>query len=277
MTGLLLVAAAMFFKEINASIGKHEVDIHKESIYTFGFLSIFWGLVILIVIGFVRANFVFDPQSIPTLSIRLILEIVQVHVSLLAIVVAARSTFTFFRVWTIPILLVIDITLGYAIGIPQFIGIGLIVASFIILFLNHGIEKKGRALVLFTAINGAITISLFKYNITNFNSVEAEQSIAMLVVLFYLAFMATFVAKEDPIRFLAKPIFLLQSASSGISSILMSFAYLFAPTSIITAGKRSFSILWAILSGNVYFHEKKIIIKIISLVLIVAGLVALVL
>ena len=277
MIGLILVLTSTFFEEVGTSIGKFKVGRHVESIYTMGFLSLFWGTVFLIVSGFVRDGFVFSMSSLPTFSIRVVLEIAQAHVSILAITTADRSTFGFVRIGTIPLLLAIDIFLGYAIGPNQIIGIGMIIAGLVILLINHGIKRKGLWLVAFTAVNAAITISLFKYDITHFNSVESEQGIIMIILMAYFFVMAILVKKEDPIKFLKKPIFLVQSLSSGIASVLMSFAYLFASASIITTAKRSLTILWSILSGKIYFHEKNLIVKIVSYLFIVLGLVFLVL
>ena len=87
--------------------------------------------------------------------------------------------------------------------------------------------------------------------------------------------MAVVVAKENPLQFLRKPIFFIQSATAGIGTVLISFAYLFAAASIITTVKRAAGILWAMLSGNVYFKEKHFLLKLFSLILIVVGLVLL--
>ncbi len=240
-----------------------------------GFLSLLWGSIFIISIGFIRDDFVFSMASLPTFGARIVIEIMQIHVMLLATVKADRSTWGFLRIITIPILLTTDIFLDYKITPLQITGIGIIILSLIILFINHGIKKKGMWLVLFTAVNSAAAISLYKYDITHFNSVEAEQSIIILILMVYLFIMAVFVAKENPILFLKKPFFILQSIAGGLSPAFLSFAYLFAPASVITTGKRSFSILWSMLSGNMYFHEKNFLIKFSSFTLIVVGLILL--
>ena len=273
MIGILLVLVASFFEEISDSIGKHTVSQKKESLYTFGFLALLWGTVFLLISAFIRDAFVFSSASIPTLGIRIILEIIQLHVTLLAITIADRSTFGFLRILTIPLLLGVDILLGYSIGIYGLWGIGLIVLALIVLFINHGITKKGAGLVLFAAINAVITISLYKYNITHFNSVEVEQSIVHAVLLVYVFIMAKRVAKENPVQFLRKPLFLGQSVAAGIGTVFISFAYLFGAASVITTVKRAAAILWAMLSGNVYFKEKHFLLKLFSLLLIVIGLI----
>lgn len=273
MIGIFLVFISSFFRETSSSIGKFEVSEHKESIYTMGFLTLLWGALFFFIIAFFRGEFLFSLASLPTFIPRVILEIAQVHVAMLAITTADRSTFGFLRIWTIPLILAVDFLLGYEIGLNQIIGISIIVISFIFLFFNHGIRKKGAWLVMFTAINAVATISLFKYNITHFNSVEAEQGIIRLILIAYFLILAFFVAKENPLKFLKKPIFFIQSFSAGLGSVILSFAYLFAPASIIVTAKRSFSILWTIPSGKIYFHEKKLLIKIISFILIVIGLI----
>jgi hypothetical protein len=48
---------------------------------------------------------------------------------------------------------------------------------------------------------------------------------------------------------------------AGAGMMLGSFAFLFAPASIILAVKRSSVILWSMVAGNVFFHEKKAFIK----------------
>lgn len=276
MFGVILTFISTFFKEIGTAIGKRKVTERKESIFTMGFLNMIWGTIFFLFYAiFIRGEFILSPDSFPTLGLRAILEIIQAHVTMLAITRADRSTFGFLRIWTIPLILAVDVTLGYEIGTSQMLGISLIVLSFIILFINHGINKKGAWLVVFTAVNAVITISLFKYNITHFNSVEAEQSIIFLVLMLYFYLMARHIAKEKPIFFLKKPVFLIQSLTKGIAGVFMSFAYLFAPASIIATAKRSTTILWSILSGNFYFHEKKFVVKLISFIFIVVGLVLL--
>ena len=77
-------------------------------------------------------------------------------------------------------------------------------------------------------------------------------------------------------KHLFKKEFLAQSILSGIGSVASSIAYTFAPASIITSGRRASSILWSIISGNRIFHEKHLVIKIISFVFIIIGLALLV-
>lgn len=276
MLGILFTAVAGFFKEISDSLGKREVSDHKQSIYTMGFLSIFWGVIFFAVIAVARNSFVFSLASLPTFGLRVVLEILQLYAMMKGIVSAERGVYSLIRTGTIPLLLVADLTFGYAISSGQIVGIFIIFTSLIILFLNHGISRQGLGWIIFSTVNAAITLSLFKYNITHFNSVEAEESIIGVILMIYLLVSAKFWGYENPISALKKPIFFLQASSSGLGNILGSFAYAFASASVITTSQRSFAVLWALFSGNLYFQEKELGRKIFSLALIILGLILLI-
>lgn len=193
-----------------------------------------------------------------------------------AVVEAERSTFGFLMVGTIPLLLIVDIFLGYPIDFLSLIGISLIIISLLFLFINHGLSKKGIRYVLFSTVNAVATISIFKHLIMNYNSVEAQQFITSLILLTFLFIMAIWKSRENPLTFIFKKRFLYQSMSRGLGTMFMSFAYLYAPASIITGAKRGTSVLASIFSGNRYFHEKHLIIKIVSFTFVILGLVLLV-
>lgn len=276
MLGVILASIGTFFGEISDSMGKKKVTNHEESRFTMGFLSLFWSAVFFALIGIVKRNgFEFSLDSLPTFSIRAILEIIQLYVSILAIVEADRSTFGFVRTLTIPLLLFIDFVLGYKIGFLPVIGVAVIMATLLAIFLSKGVRKNGIGFVAFSAVNAVATISLFKYDITHFNSVSAEQFFIYLILLFCFSFLAVFKAKENPFVFLTKPVFLLQSASVGLGGVIESFGYNYGAASVITAAKRSSAIFWSLLSGRVYFKEKSILLKSVILVLIVGGLILL--
>lgn len=276
MIGVILTSIGTFFEEISLSIGKIKVNNHEESPYTMGFLSLIWAAILILVIGFARkSDFAFSMASLPTFSIRALLEILQLYISVLATAQADRSTFGFIRILTIPLLLGVDVSLGYFIGLKQFIGIGFILSAFILLLLSNGINKKGILLVLFTAINAVATISLFKYNITRYNSIEAEQLLIYLILIIFFFAFARYIAKENPLKFLRKPVFFAQSLSQGIGGALDSFAFGFGSASIILAAKRASAILWSTLSGNFYFKEKRLFLKLILFSLFATGLILL--
>ncbi len=277
MIGITLAALGTFFDEISLSFGKWEILHKKENIYTFGFLNYFWLMVIFIIIAIINNNFVFNYTSIPILIVLIILEFAQLYSSLNAIALADRSTSGFLMIITIPLLLVVDILLGYKIGIWAVVGIFVIVVSLIFLFINHGINKKGIGYVIFSATNAVATITIYKYCITYYNSVEAQQIITSFFLLIFLFIMSIWKYKENPLTYVFKKEFFAQSILMGIGGVFVSKAYLYAPASVVTSGKRAFSILWSIVSGNKLFNEKHLAIKIISFLLIILGLVLLVL
>jgi len=276
MIGVIFTSISTFFQEISVSIGKDGVTRRLQGVYTMGFLNSFWTILIFaFLITVVGQKFIFSLASLPTFSLRMFLEILQADVSVRAAVAADRSTYSFIRIITIPLLLSIDLFLGYRISSSQFAGIFLIALTLAFVFMSRGVSKVGIKLILFTAMNAAITLSLFKYDITHFNSVVAEQSIMYFVLLLYFFLSAYFRTGENPLLFLKKPRFFLQSSSNGAGSILQSFAYSFAPASVIIAAERSTAVLWSTLSGNLYFGEKNFWLKAGLMSMIIAGIILL--
>lgn len=271
------MAAGTLFSEVSMSIGKVEIAQKKQSVYSMGFLLLFWATLIYAGTAILfPQTFVFSLESLPTFIPRLCLEMFQFTVLMIAIAKAHRSSFGFIRTITIPLLLIVDVVLGYQIGTRHVIGMGLIFFTLVLLFLNHRIKNKGVGLVLFTSLNAVITISLYKYNITYFNSVVGEQLVIHSVLLIYFFILSWIKAKEHPFRMLKKKIFFLQSASEGLGSVLMSFAFMFAPASVILAAKRALAIFWSIISGQKLFQEHHVIIKLLAFALLVVGIVLLV-
>src|SRR5687768_13381938 len=196
MLGILLTSIAAFFQEVSDVIGRQEVKQKQETIYTMGFLQMFWATIFFVILILVKQDaFQFSLASLPTFGLRVVLEIIQVFITLIAVVAADRSTFGFIRVLTIPALLLVDLFLGYQIATMQLIGVSLVIIAMLILFMDHNFKKKGWSLVLFGALNSVATISLYKYNITHFNSVAAEQLVMYLILLLSLTLGAYFITK----------------------------------------------------------------------------------
>jgi len=285
MIGLILTAIATLCREFALTIGKDSVEHEEESIYSMGFLNAFLGAVFIVLVAlFVPKNliaegfpggFVFDPASLPTLSIRIVIDLILAHITLVAIIKADRSTFGFLRILTIPLLLVVDLIIGYALSMEQILGIFLVVVSLVAIFWSKGVRSAGSRLIVIGALLSVATASLYKYNITNFNSVETEIVVTKSVILIYLFIMALFIARENPFRCMRHGKLFALSFASGISSVLMSFAYLYAPTSVITTGKRSFALLWSMISGNLFFHEHGSGRKLAAFIVIVLGIILL--
>lgn len=276
MFGVTLASIGTFLQEISTIIGKKGVEKRLESVYTMGFLNTFWSAFLyLFLIVAVRQEFVFSFASLTTFGVRLFLEIVQADLYVRALAKAERSTFGFVRTLTIPFLFGVDFFLGYRLSAMQVIGMGLIAVTLLVVFGSRDVKKTGIGLVLLTALNAVITLSLFKYDITHFNSVEAEQFLVCVAILIYFFLAAYFRNRENPFLFFQKPAFFIQSISGGAGEIVQSFAYAFAPASVILAAGRSSAVLWSVLSGNLYFREQHLPLKVGLLFVTVAGLILL--
>lgn len=275
MIGIILVGIDAILRELGLSIGKFEVSHNKEPRAVLGFLTMFWSIIFFAIIGYIKQDFLFNPDSIPTLIVRIILEIAECHIGIFALVKASRSAVAFITTGTIPLLLIVDHFLGYNISTLQLLGILVVVIGLITLLINHGINKKGLGFVIFITLNAVATLSLYKYNIENFNSVTAEQIIVMSSVLVYFLLLSLIKDKRNPILYMKKPIFFIQSMAIGLGSVFGSFAYMFGAPSVITTAKRSFGLIFAMISGNLYFKEKKLVIKITAFAIILVGLVLL--
>lgn len=276
MIGLILISLGTFFEEISNAIGKKKVGQKLQTVYSFGVLQLVSGTAAFGLIALLNSSsFVFSLGSLPTFIPRLILEIVGLHVTLLAIVRADRTTFSFVRVGTIPLLLVMDIVLQYSLKTPQVAGMAIILVTLAVVFLGKQISKGGLGLVAFSTLNSVATITLYKYNITHFNSVVAEELLVYFALLLYLSCVSWFKIRENPYKLFLRPLYLTQSLSYGLTVVFVSFAYLFAPASVITAGKRASSLLWSLVVGNVYFGESKLFAKLIIAAFLISGLVLL--
>lgn len=275
MFGILLISISSALGEISDSIGKKAVKEGSESYYAFGFLNLFFGTLFLAIYGFIKQDFVFSLASLPFFLPRLALEIVQAHVGIIAIVRADRSDMGFLKMLTIPLLLIVDIISGYVITPAQVGGIMLILAATLSLYSIEHFRTKGFWLICFTAMNAVATISLYKYDITHFNSVTAEQGIVCAVLSLYFFLLARIRSRENPLSFVQKPIQVFHTTASGLASAVSSFAFLFAPAVVITTAGRAFAILFSILSGRWYFHEKHMFGKSMLFLLVLTGLILL--
>ncbi|HLD31276.1 MAG TPA: hypothetical protein VJB37_00025 [Patescibacteria group bacterium] len=273
MLGLIIVSLGTFLEEITDSIGKDRVNKHQQSPFTMAFLSLFWVTIFFSLISLFRRDaFVFQISSLPTFIPRAFLEIAQLYVSTLAIVRVERSTFSFIRTFTIPLLLLVDLILGYVIGPLAMAGMAVLLLALLLLLLNKGIKKTDIGLVIFSTLNAVITISLYKYDITHFNSVVAEQLIIYTLLLVSFSVLSLVKTKENPFKSLTKPICLIQSLAVGLGGVIISFGYGYGPASVITAAKRATAVFWSLLSGGWYFHEKKVLTRSLLAVLLLIGL-----
>jgi len=274
MIGVLLMSLSTLLSEVSSCIGKKEMKEHKETVYSMGFLNVFFIFFFFaITLVFFTNDYRFSIESLPFFALRLVLEIILIHITLKAIQLADRSTFNFIRLLTIPGIFAMDVILGYSLTITEIIGVLIIIFTLLSVAANHKFGKKGAHLAGASGLLAVFTVSLYKYNITHYNSVEIEQIMMTSIMLIYLFFGATFITKERPIAMLKKGIFFTQSMAHGLAGVIAGFAFMFAPASVIMATSRATSVLWSIVSGNMYFHERHVVSKIIFFLLILCGLI----
>lgn len=256
MFSALLVLTSTLSGEISQSLGKQLALWRRENVYELAFLELFWGLVFVAVTLAFGADFKLDlAQAWPTMLIRLGLEVVMIYSIAEATIQADRSTIGFMRLITIPFILVVDIALGYHISMVQFAGIALMFVALIAAFHRTKTGNRGAGLAALSGFMGVGTVSLYKYDITHYNSVAAEQIVVLgsLVVITYVVAAAH--TRRSPWRLLYHPTTGTQALANGIAVALESFAYSLAPASLIMTYKRSFALLWSIVFGSVKFHE----------------------
>ncbi|MCX6793068.1 MAG: hypothetical protein NTY12_03500 [Candidatus Falkowbacteria bacterium] len=277
MIGFLLTILGSFLSETSTSIGKSEIKKKKESILSFMFLNLFFVFILFLGIAIVNpSSFVFSFKSLPTFTLRIVLELIQTYIAVKAIATADRTTFSFIRTITIPLLLLVDVILGYALNLNQIIGVAILFIALLLSFVDHTINKKGLGLVIFTAINSVATISLYKYNITHFNSFVAEQLIVTFFVIGAALIALIIKEKKNPFKLLLKKPFFFQSFFMGTAAIVESIAYTFLPASIVVAIVRASGMIWSTVSGRVYFKEKHILHKAAIVLIIIVGFVFLI-
>lgn len=272
MFGLLLITLATLLDESASSFGKKEVEKKEEGVFNMGFLNMFMVFVFLIISLFFGQKFIISVQSFPTLFLRIFLEIVQITVTLFAVIQADRSTFSFLRTVTIPLLLIVDVVLmGYQPSFLQMTGMTIITLTILFASYENILNKRGMWLCLFTGVNAVATISLYKYNISNYNSVVAEQGTVLVVLLLYLAVFAYIKNEANLLKTLFRPKFFLQSTAMGVSGMMETFAYVYAPASVIATAKRATSMLWSSIAGWKYFGEKNLLRKLAVCAFLVLG------
>lgn len=276
MFGILLIIISTLFEEASTSSAKDSIADHKESIASRAFLVGMWSVLFLGVSLIAGTVWRFNLASLPFFITRVFLELVQTHITLKAITLADRSTFGFLRTLTIPLVLGIDVILGTPLLFSQIIGIISLAGALFILTSRHSLSTKGIWFALYSAVGSSITLSLYKFDLTHFNSVAAEQILASLIILPYFFIRALRHEKENPFRLLRSRTILGESAATGIAGVMGSFAYLFAPASVIVAAQRSSAVCWSVVAGALHFHERHIVEKVAVLGLTVLGIVLLI-
>lgn len=267
MIWLVLWFIATLFGELNNSITKEKTKNYhymKVGVVTMTISIIIYAIVALYKYYSWTMTLNFAVASIPLLAVRLVLEIAQTKITLLALKKCDRSTFSILRILTIPLLVFVDIILGYNFTQNSLIWIWIILFAFFIFNTNtKTFDWKWWYYALFTAVNAVATISLFKYSISHYwNSVEIDQWIMRVWVLIFFLISNYKRDKLSGYEILKEEkIFYVQAIVISISGLMLSYVYVYLNASEATAVKRVWEMFWAIIAGAMFFNEKQVIKK----------------
>ncbi len=275
----LLVFVAQLFGEVSTSSSKHAFKERLFSYTLYGFLShIVAALFFLVMMYITNEAFSYNTKALPLLAARVILELIQCEIVYRAFVKADRTTFGFARILTIPLLLLVDIFLGYSISNTQLLGIGIIAASLLAYFGMEHLKGKGVHLALLSSVLSVVTISIYKYDVSNYNTPALVQLVSSSILAFVYSMRVAFSRKDRALLLSIEKhpmlgfVFLSEATASG----LLSYAYILAPASLILALSRASAVVWSLLSGVFYFHEKKVIRKVFFCSILAIGLIVMV-
>ena len=271
MLGILLAFSGNFFGEFASSFGKQLLEKKELSVYLYGAVNYFLLTLLFLVIVFMGGESLALGGGVLLFFVRSFFEIVQSELQLRALQFADRTTFGFLRTITIPVLLVVDLVLGYVLTMTQFVGVLLVTLSLVFMFSGKHMKRNGFYLSLFSALNAVITISLYKYNITHFRSVAVEGFYITLLLASYFIFRSALLHGSRSFPLLPRRSALLSSLGNGVASVLVSFAYQYGPASLILAMVRAGGLFWSFFSGALYFHEDGVRRKFVVLSMLIVA------
>jgi len=275
MFAFAILLASTFLEETSETLGKSGVKQRRETIANFAFLTLFWGLIFLGVSLLLGAKFVVKSESLPFLAVRAIIEVAGAFTAVLAITRADRTTTGFMRLLTIPLLLASDVTLGYHLTPLQIAGVCVLFSGLAGAFYGNQHGRRGAGLSALVAIFAAINATIYKWDITHYNSVAGEQIViyGFGTLFFYLLSLRS---GSNPIKLLLHRDTGFQSLTNGLGLAIESFAWTLAPASVIVAIKRSLAVMWSIIFGQHFFHERRVKQKLFAGAILATGLALLV-
>ncbi len=278
LSGILVFFAHMF-GEFSTSASKHAFKEKLFSYKVYGFISHVVSASFFLIMAFVVNDpFVYNTKALPFFLVRLVAEVIQCEIVYRAFVKSDRTTFGFARILTIPLLLIVDIVLGYTISNAQLLGIGIIAASLLAYFGVEHLKTKGLRLTIFSALLSVVTISIYKYDVSHFNTPSVIQLLSSSALGLIYGIRVLFSKKDMSLlsKLREHPMLGFVFASEAIASTMLSFAYLYAPASLVLSVSRASAVVWSLLSGVFYFHEKKVLKKVFFCAVLAIGLVVMV-
>ena len=211
---------------------------------------------ILVLLSIWKWEFDFNVISITLLILYSLLWILFTYFAINAINKADRSTNSLFSVIILPILLFWDIMIWYDINMYHIIWVIFIVSVLILSSYKWSISTKWLSYVIWAQIVASMWITIYKFMITNYSSVEAISiidSFLMLSIFFFIIiYNIWFNWVKDCLKINSLKIWFL----SAIWQTLWLFAYLFWPASIVTAIKRMLQMFWWVMFWHFVFKEE---------------------
>lgn len=276
MLALVLMGFGSFFEEVTLSLNKVIMTRRIETLSVLGFLQSVITLIMYLIYGWLTpGGLVLSWSAWSTLSLRTLLEVVIAYCTMQAVAKAERGAYGFIRTFTVPLLLITDIVLGYHVSLYQQIGILIVFFSVLFLTAKRGFGHQGIRWVIATALIAVATTSLYKYDL-KFNSAAAEQSViyGIEAAFFLILILRT---KESVLTLLRQKGLPLALIAQCFGSLLQGLSYQYAAASWVIAVKRALGVFWAMLSGRMVFEERKFGLKLIAFGGCVVGLLLMVL
>lgn len=273
-TAIILVFVGSIFAELSISIGKFESNNKAEGIYSMAFLNTLGAFLVFFTIFLLKHNtLTFSAASIPLVLLLIGFEFIQIRLANTAVIRADRSIVSLVKSLTIPLLIIVDVFMGYSLSMATIVGCTVLFSGIGIVFLHHTNKKQHLLYPVLSAVNSVITISIYKYLITNYNSVITQQLIIYGCLLIYSVFGIVYAEKTTISKIIKNKLRDSQIASSAFASVLFSFSYKFAPASLVVAVERSLLVLFSLISGRFQFKENVGKVRIFSAFMIITGLI----
>jgi len=259
--GILLLLFGCFFLE-QSSVSKKklgaEIDINQISLLTMISIAICSGIVLCI-----RSDWHYDLTLVSFLLLifQILGAVIFSFLSNKAIHHADRSTFSVMSTMSIPLLLCSDIIFGYGVTIWQIVGVVILVVMLSYAIFKGGFSTKGMKYILASNLVSLGTIIAFKYSTSHFGSTELVNfyNASFAGMLFFIIVSRTKGWKGIKNTFKSK--YLGFAVLYGIGGVLSAAAYKYMIASMVIALKRFFAMMFGVITGKFFFHEKNVMKK----------------
>ena len=174
---------------------------------------------------------------------------------------AERSTFSVMSTMSIPLLLISDVIFGYGVSMWQIVGVAMLVIMLSYVVLKGDFSTKGMKYIVASNIVSMGTVIAFKYTTSHFGSTELVNFYnALFAGLLFLIIVARTKGWKG-IRNTFKAKYLGFALLYGVGGVLCAAAYKYMIASMVVAFKRFFAMMFGVITGKLFFHEKKIFKK----------------